>query len=117
MSQAATGSLPPDVIAELIAGVKESLATILIGFTLATILYGITVIQTYLYYKSYPKDQIWLKLFVAALWILDTLTTILVAHSIYTYTVLDFGDPEAEAKAASAKVESYDHRCKGATYV
>ncbi|KAL0569793.1 hypothetical protein V5O48_012172, partial [Marasmius crinis-equi] len=35
---------------------------------------------------------------VAFLWSLDTLTTILVAHSMYTYYVLNFGDLEADAR-------------------
>ncbi|KAF7340804.1 hypothetical protein MSAN_02109500 [Mycena sanguinolenta] len=73
-----------------IAAVKESFGTILIGFTIATTLYGITVLQTYLYFRHYTKDALWMRVMVASLWALDTFTTILVAHSLYTYTVLNF---------------------------
>jgi len=74
-----------------LAAVKEALGTSFIGFAIATTLYGITVLQTYLYFRSYRSDHWFLKSTVAVLLILDTLTTIFVAHSLYTSFILDFG--------------------------
>ncbi|KAF7340799.1 hypothetical protein MSAN_02109000 [Mycena sanguinolenta] len=90
-------SLPPDELAAFVSAIKEALGTIFIGFTIATTLYGITVLQTYLYFKHYSKDPILLKGFVFVLWVLDTFTTILVAHSLYTYLVLNATDLQNDA--------------------
>ncbi|KAJ7861608.1 hypothetical protein B0H13DRAFT_2072716 [Mycena leptocephala] len=84
-------------IAAAIAEVKEVFATSFIGFAVATTAYGISVLQVYLYFRKYPKDEIILKLTVGSLWILDTLSTIMVAHSLYTYFVLNFGNLAADA--------------------
>ncbi|KAK7039355.1 hypothetical protein R3P38DRAFT_3261724 [Favolaschia claudopus] len=78
-------------IAALVAVVKQLFATSFIGFSIATTLYGISCLQAYLYYRNYPKDHLLLKSTVALLWVLDTLCTIFVAHSLYTYFVLNFG--------------------------
>ncbi|KAE9398601.1 hypothetical protein BT96DRAFT_1020022 [Gymnopus androsaceus JB14] len=90
-------SVPPEVIAAAIAKVKEVFASSFIGFAVATSFYGISVLQCYLYYRNYPKDSVFLKLVVGFLWILDTLSTIMVADSLYTYFVLDFGNLAADA--------------------
>lgn len=84
-------------VAALIAAVKQVFGTSFIGFAVATTLYGITVLQTYFYYRRYTKDPWTLKATVALLWILDTLTTIFVAHSLYTFFVLNFSkDPQID---------------------
>ncbi|GLB33479.1 hypothetical protein LshimejAT787_0103630 [Lyophyllum shimeji] len=84
---------PAAKAAQLTAAVKQVFGTSFIGFTIATTLYGITCLQTYIYYRNYRKDPQLLKATVAALWVLDTLTTIFVAHSLYTFFVLNFGKP------------------------
>ncbi|KAF8123813.1 hypothetical protein K438DRAFT_2003178 [Mycena galopus ATCC 62051] len=92
-------------LAAAISEVKEVFGTSFIGaclspplgFSVATAAYGIVILQCYLYFRNYPKDHILFKSTVATLWVLDTLTTIMVAHSLYTYFVLDFGDIAADA--------------------
>ncbi|OSC99241.1 hypothetical protein PYCCODRAFT_1479940 [Trametes coccinea BRFM310] len=81
--------LPP----ALISATKESLAYQVIGCNLATALFGITLLQTYIYYRRYVKDSIVLKTFVAVLVCLDTSTTILTVHGLYTYVVGDYLNP------------------------
>ncbi|KAJ7507532.1 hypothetical protein B0H11DRAFT_2218373 [Mycena galericulata] len=83
--------IPAAELAALIAGVKQLFATSFIGFSVATTLYGISVLQIYLYYRNYPGDRASLKFMVALLFLLDTLCTIFVAHSLYTFYVLNFG--------------------------
>ncbi|KAJ6516123.1 hypothetical protein C8R45DRAFT_232881 [Mycena sanguinolenta] len=83
-------SIPASEIAALIAGVKQIFATSFIGFSLATTIYGISILQVYLYYRNYPADRFSLKFMVALLFLLDTLCTIFVAHSLYTFYVLNF---------------------------
>ncbi|KAJ7913307.1 hypothetical protein B0H13DRAFT_501599 [Mycena leptocephala] len=78
--------------AKLLA-VRQFYATSLIGFAVATTIYGISVLQVYLYYRCYPRDRLMLKFTVALLFILDTLGTTFVAHSLYTCYVFNFFDP------------------------
>ncbi|KAI0672047.1 hypothetical protein C8Q78DRAFT_1077627 [Trametes maxima] len=82
-----------DIPAAAKSAIKESLACEFIGFTLATTLYGITVLQGYFYYRQYLHDTLRLKVLVAVVLAADTLTTLMMAHAIYTYVVLDFGEP------------------------
>ncbi|KAJ3009348.1 hypothetical protein NUW54_g2809 [Trametes sanguinea] len=55
--------LPP----ALISATKESLSYQIIGCSLATALFGITLLQAYIYYRRYVKDSVVLKIFVATL--------------------------------------------------
>ncbi|KAF7301473.1 hypothetical protein MIND_00712700 [Mycena indigotica] len=68
-------------------------ATSLIGFAVATTIYGISVLQVYLYYRAYPKDRLALKLTVALLFAVDTCGTMFVCHSLYTYHVFNYYTP------------------------
>lgn len=64
-----------------------------IGGMVTAILYGITTLQTYLYYVYYPKDTNSLKALVAVIWVIDTLHVSLMCHALYYYLVTNFGDP------------------------
>jgi len=75
----------------LVALVKQEFANSFIGFSVATAIYGISVLQVYLYYRNYAADRVMFKCVVALLFVLDTLTTIFVAHALYTYIVLHLG--------------------------
>ncbi|KAJ7774314.1 hypothetical protein DFH07DRAFT_952558 [Mycena maculata] len=89
-------TVPAAEVAALISGVKQLFATSFIGFSVATTIYGISVLQVYLYYRNYPEDRAPLKFIVALLFLLDTLSTIFVAHSLYTFYVLNFGKNPVE---------------------
>lgn len=58
----------------------------------ASILYGISCIQTFIYYKRSGGDTIVLKSLILLLWILDTIHLAFVTHAVYSYAILDFGD-------------------------
>ncbi|EMD38581.1 hypothetical protein CERSUDRAFT_113765 [Gelatoporia subvermispora B] len=84
-----------------------------IGAMVTLVLYGITSLQSYLYYAYYPKDDRSLKFTVglpstrlrslltsqayqvAAVWILDTLHVALVCYSMYYYLILNYANPLA----------------------
>ncbi|KAF8211514.1 hypothetical protein K438DRAFT_1958612 [Mycena galopus ATCC 62051] len=72
-------------LAALTSALKELFATMFIGFVVATTLYGVSVLQVYLYFRRYTQDRPALKTMVTILWIFDTLTTIFVAHSLFTF--------------------------------
>ncbi|KAJ7688359.1 hypothetical protein B0H17DRAFT_1332087 [Mycena rosella] len=74
-------------LAAITNAVKELFAAMFIGFCISTTLYGISVLQVYLYFRRYTKDRWALKTTVATLWTLDTLTTIFVAHSFFVFVL------------------------------
>ncbi|PIL28936.1 hypothetical protein GSI_08983 [Ganoderma sinense ZZ0214-1] len=103
-----SAAIPPSVL----AGIKETLGAAVVGGILATTIYGITVLQTYTYFRRYPNDSTGLKtlastpslvefartelglLQVGVLFILDTVTTVSIADGLYGYMVTDFGRPD-----------------------
>ncbi|KAI6021793.1 hypothetical protein BKA83DRAFT_408923 [Pisolithus microcarpus] len=62
-----------------------------IGGIVTAVLYGITTLQTYLYFMNYPNDDVPTKLFVAAIWALDTTHVTLMCHALYYYLVSSYG--------------------------
>jgi len=56
-------------------------------------MYGLTLLQTYTYYKRFPNDSWRLKLLVFVVWVLDTLHLILCTIAIYWYLVLNYNNP------------------------
>ncbi|KAM5536912.1 hypothetical protein V8D89_009459 [Ganoderma adspersum] len=91
-------SLPPAVLSAF----KESLACLLFGAIVATAVYGITVLQTYIYFGNSGRDSIRLKSFVALLFALDTVSLALIVDILYQFVVSDFGDPLLLLKALPA---------------
>lgn len=64
----------------------------LIGLIVSSVIYGISVLQTYLYFTRYSlKDKSFLKGFVATLLLLDTTHLVLIVTYTYHYTVKYFG--------------------------
>ncbi|KAG1751867.1 hypothetical protein EDB19DRAFT_1205616 [Suillus lakei] len=65
-----------------------------IGGMVTAILYGITTLQTYLYYVYYPRDTNGLKVLVVFIWVIDTLHVSLMCHALYYYLVTNFGNAD-----------------------
>ncbi|EMD31143.1 hypothetical protein CERSUDRAFT_127602 [Gelatoporia subvermispora B] len=72
-----------------------TLGAFLVGLVAASLLYGITNVQTRMYYKMYEADRLILRIAVGFLWTLDTIHQALAIHTVYTYVVIRYGDPEA----------------------
>ncbi|KIJ64218.1 hypothetical protein HYDPIDRAFT_28656 [Hydnomerulius pinastri MD-312] len=66
-----------------------------IGALITMILYGVTTLQTYLYFMYYPNDSLDTKLMVTAIWILDTLHISLMSHALYYYLISNYGNAVA----------------------
>jgi len=76
-----------------VADIRETYGAAFIGLLFSTVLYGMTITQTWIYYCHYRnRDPVSLKGFIALLFILDTLHTILCFYSVYWYLVLNFGN-------------------------
>ncbi|KAK7048263.1 hypothetical protein R3P38DRAFT_1856660 [Favolaschia claudopus] len=75
------------------ASLQSTFGSAFIGLVVSAILYGVTILQTYLYYRNYPKDNKLLKWMVAILWLLDTAHLVLCTIAVYTVLVLNFNNP------------------------
>ncbi|KAH9896845.1 hypothetical protein C8Q73DRAFT_687432 [Cubamyces lactineus] len=77
---------------------NETLGAAFVGDILAACLYGLTTLQTLTYFGRCRKDSVVLKSLVILLWALDTLHLILVSHTVYSYTITNFGNVPALLK-------------------
>jgi len=63
-----------------------------IGMVASAILFGVATLQTFMFYRMYPREKLYLKIAVALLLILDGLSLFLNAHTVYHYLVDNFGN-------------------------
>ncbi|KAH9929337.1 uncharacterized protein B0H18DRAFT_207484 [Fomitopsis serialis] len=66
---------------------------VLIGAFISAVLFGITNLQTFVYFQKYPSDRIWNKISVCWLWMLDAAHLVLCIHLVYWYLVTNYLDP------------------------
>ncbi|PBK66827.1 hypothetical protein ARMSODRAFT_1021244 [Armillaria solidipes] len=73
--------------------IETTLGALYIGSTIAAVhvFYGITILQTVVYYKQNPNDPWLFRYSVAFLWILDTVQVVLSTHVLYFYLIKSFG--------------------------
>ncbi|KAI0333458.1 hypothetical protein GY45DRAFT_1368447 [Cubamyces sp. BRFM 1775] len=72
--------------------VDDVVGALLIEVCLACILYGVTTLQTFIYYQNFSEDSRILKGVVGSVWVMETLHTALCMELVYTYSVTHFGD-------------------------
>ncbi|KAI0323926.1 hypothetical protein GY45DRAFT_498879 [Cubamyces sp. BRFM 1775] len=66
-----------------------------IGVLISSVLFGVTMLQTLVYFQQYPSDRAWRKLAVSWLWFLDALHLALSAHFVYHYLVSNNANSDA----------------------
>ncbi|KAK0445626.1 uncharacterized protein EV420DRAFT_1648347 [Desarmillaria tabescens] len=69
----------------------NTLGVFFIGATLSNILFGITSLQSAIYYKNYPSDGWIYKVSVGIIWVLDALDVAVTTHASYFYSITNFG--------------------------
>jgi len=75
-----------------IVDIADTFGALFIGGFVALITYGITLMQTYFYYLSFPKDDITTKLLVGVIWLLDTIHVVFMSYALYFYLITGFGN-------------------------
>ncbi|KAB5591167.1 hypothetical protein CTheo_5376 [Ceratobasidium theobromae] len=75
----------------------ETFGATYIGVVIATFLYGILTLQTYIYWMRYIHDSLFDRLFVVALWMVDTLQLVFICYMQYYYTITNYANPSALA--------------------
>ncbi|KAJ7579767.1 hypothetical protein C8J56DRAFT_1104743 [Mycena floridula] len=71
----------------------STIGAIEIGTLLSGVLFGLITSQTYVYFKTFPRDTRFTKSLVAALWIVEMVHTACIFNALYMYTVAGYGDP------------------------
>ncbi|KDR77665.1 hypothetical protein GALMADRAFT_410088 [Galerina marginata CBS 339.88] len=64
----------------------------LLGCTAAAVLFGVAIVQAYIYYTHYPKDWVFQKVIVGFLLLVDTVHTGMTTHTVYYYVIEQFGN-------------------------
>ncbi|PFH53933.1 hypothetical protein AMATHDRAFT_136014 [Amanita thiersii Skay4041] len=70
----------------------------LIGLVCGAILYGVTLLQTFFYYKQYPKDTFLTKFLVRKIKLTFELTVLCGASGRSRYLVTNYANPAALGK-------------------
>ncbi|KAJ3864990.1 hypothetical protein EV359DRAFT_63545 [Lentinula novae-zelandiae] len=71
----------------------STLGMLEIGVVVSSILFGILTMQIYFYHKNFSEDPPWIKLgLVDGIWFIELIHTVCIAHEVYFYSVLHFGD-------------------------
>ncbi|KAI0658169.1 hypothetical protein C8Q70DRAFT_1055165 [Cubamyces menziesii] len=71
----------------------SSIGALLLGTLCATIIYGVTLCQTFLYYQLYQRDIIVFRIFVPILVAVETFHTVLTFDCCYHYLVANYMNP------------------------
>ncbi|PCH44981.1 hypothetical protein WOLCODRAFT_19294 [Wolfiporia cocos MD-104 SS10] len=66
---------------------------VLIGVFASAVLYGVTNVQVYVFFREYPRDVIWNKVAVSWLWLLDSVHLALCFHMVYWYLITNYARP------------------------
>ncbi|KAG2022286.1 hypothetical protein CC2G_000051 [Coprinopsis cinerea AmutBmut pab1-1] len=74
--------------------VPMTFGALLIGGILAVMFSGLTIAQSVVFLKMYPKDKILVKLLVFGVWLLDMLHSFFVSQTLWNYLIVNFGNPE-----------------------
>ncbi|KAF8233944.1 hypothetical protein L208DRAFT_867205 [Tricholoma matsutake] len=74
---------------------NDTLGAQFLGNLAAAVLYGITCVQTYIYFKNNYKDTLAFKFLILFLWLLDSSHMALISHGSYHYLVMNFGNISA----------------------
>ncbi|KAI0796329.1 hypothetical protein BC629DRAFT_287478 [Irpex lacteus] len=77
----------------------EVWAPIFVGTIFNVMLYGIMILQTYLYFTIYKGDHIWMKAYVALLFVCDSINCAFDIALVYIPFIQQFGNQNALANA------------------
>ncbi|KAJ7505206.1 hypothetical protein B0H11DRAFT_408783 [Mycena galericulata] len=66
----------------------------LIGFLFNSILYGVMILQTHVYWVSFrDRDRLWMRAFVLSIFVLDSMNTVFDFVYLYRSLIVHFDDP------------------------
>jgi hypothetical protein len=77
----------------------STLGALFIGNLMAAVLYGVTCVQTFIYFQYSSRDAMSLRVTVFFLWICDTAHIAIMTYAVYFYVVTNFANPAALEEA------------------
>ncbi|TFK40573.1 hypothetical protein BDQ12DRAFT_679695 [Crucibulum laeve] len=93
--------LPAGAVQLTVHELESTFGVLFVGYVVAMTAYGFTFFQTYIYYNTYTTDHWGIKATVAAVSILDTVTSALISHALYHYLIVLFPYTEGLYRATS----------------
>ncbi|KAH0832332.1 hypothetical protein J3R83DRAFT_13345 [Lanmaoa asiatica] len=84
----------------------ENLSVLFVGFVAATVLYGLTFFQTYIYYSRYPRDSKWIRYLVCAYAPFVLRWPFLTLSRLYYYLIIMF-DVNMDVLYATTNLSTY----------
>ncbi|KAI0262806.1 hypothetical protein BC834DRAFT_375863 [Gloeopeniophorella convolvens] len=81
-------------------GVLSLVGPILVGSILSWCLYGLLIMQLYVYYLAFPRDTLWVKLIVYGLFILDSAQSVIITDVAWSILCAGWGKPDALVKTS-----------------
>ncbi|KAM5537178.1 hypothetical protein V8D89_009111 [Ganoderma adspersum] len=75
----------------MVLNLMSSYGPLLIGALLSCVLYGMSVIQLFMYFNTYERDSIWMKLYVVLVWVIETASVICVLVALWPVLILKWG--------------------------
>ncbi|KAK0480705.1 hypothetical protein IW261DRAFT_1135327 [Armillaria novae-zelandiae] len=81
------------------SGISDPFGGIVISVFLSILLLGAMIVQLYIYFDRYPKDRVWLKVFIVVLFTLDILNSVFVIMWVYKLLIDNFGNFAAFTKS------------------
>ncbi|KAJ7032723.1 hypothetical protein C8F04DRAFT_644527 [Mycena alexandri] len=85
---------------------NPTLGALQIGVLISCLLFGLTTMQTYIYYTRFPDDPRMLKALVAFVWSCELALVVCSADTLYRYTILDYGHPERLLQRTPSSLEA-----------
>ncbi|KAI0030552.1 hypothetical protein K488DRAFT_87669 [Vararia minispora EC-137] len=73
----------------------NTVGALLIGGLVGGVLFGLTCMQSYMYFSKYKDDRLLLRFFVAVLWLLDAVDFAFNSHTLYFFLVTNYTNPMA----------------------
>ncbi|KDR69438.1 hypothetical protein GALMADRAFT_920840 [Galerina marginata CBS 339.88] len=77
----------------MLVTLENTIGAALLGTMGACILFGISLVQVYMYYTTYPKDWRFQKVIVATLTVFNTGHLVCLIHIVYYYAIEQVGNP------------------------
>ncbi|KAJ7636316.1 hypothetical protein FB45DRAFT_906369 [Roridomyces roridus] len=72
--------------------VGPTLGALELGVLVSYLLFGVTTTQVYIYFTRFPEDDWKLKILVAFVWTCEAIHSACVGHTLYVYTISNFGN-------------------------
>ncbi|CAO1637479.1 unnamed protein product [Parajaminaea phylloscopi] len=96
VAEAAAAAMPSGPAAP---SMDLSLGCMFIGMVFNVFLYGMSVVQGYMYFINFKSDKLFMRIFVGLLLVADTLNCVMDTGFMYQYLISNFGDLQYASQA------------------